>query len=740
MVKVTYYNLSVTLETSDSKLQFHIREFLRKYYTSKQLGFGNKEPDLKIYVGKMVNCHTYQFHYRQFIHLTQYLKDTTDYTLANVEKEDLRTYNELEEDYKVREGWKLRENQVAVHDFLISNPTKSKLVPLQTGYGKAQPLTSKIKTPDGWILMGDIKVGDLITTKDGTLSKVNGVYPQGITPVYKITFIDGRSCEASDGHLWKIYKHNKPSVVTTIELLHLLKANLYVVSIDLPDIEQFSIKHIILKEVDIDMLLDIILNSSHATRLTILNELLEEDLVYEDFKIKRIKAEETKCIANQIVYLVRSLGGIASITEESTIDTTKYIIEYSINPSDKLILTDVKFIGYKETQCISIDHKSELYITDDFIVTHNTSITLISLATLKKKTAFVLPPFLIEKWVSDIANIHDTKTTDVMVVQGYKALSNLIEMAKDGDFNYKYVIISSRTFQEYIAAYEGNPELCVEMYGCSPLDLFPLLGIGIMVNDETHMAWHALYRIIIYSNVKYQIGLSATLISDDQTASRLHKVVYPSDSVFKVPEFNRYIDVYSISYTIHDRFSKLIRSTNYGSNNYSHTAFEMSLLKHKFLLEKYMNIILSTAEDYYFEEYMEKDKLLIFVSTIKMATALSDLFKEKYPTMNVQRYCEDDSYEDMLTADIIVSTIGSIGVGIDIPNLRVSIMTVSVSSSPTNIQTLGRLRKLPDRDVKFCYLFSPQIGKQKQYHIKRVDLFRDKVASVQFKQSRLGMY
>jgi len=477
-------------------------------------------------------------------------------------------------------------------------------------------------------------------------------------------------------------------------------------------------------------------------------------------------------LATQVQCLVRSLGGIASISIRNPFFTNKYGVKqsgrlaYQINikyrnPSDlftlprkkerandnnqyaktlKLRVTSVKYSRETETQCISIDHPEHLYITDHFIVTHNTSITLISLVDIGKRIALVLPPFLIEKWVEDICKVHDVDTMEVMVVQGFKSLASLVSMVKDNEFNYKYIIFSARTFQEFVSAYENDPVLCEELYNCTPLELFPLLGVGVMVNDETHMAWHALYRIIIYSNVQYQIGLSATLISDDPVVSRLHKVVYPPEAIYENVAFNKYIDVFPISYTIKDKNLKYIKTTNYGSNNYSHTAFEQSVMRHKFLLEQFINIVDTTAKEYFFEEYKENDKLLIFVTTIKLASILSDYFSKKYSHLNTQRYCEDDSYADMLKADIIVSTLGSIGTGVDIPNLRTSIMTVSLSSTAANIQSLGRLRKLKDRDVKFCYLYSPQISKQKQYHMKRVDIFKDKVANILFRQSRCGLY
>ena len=63
---------------------------------------------------------------------------------------------------------------------------------------KAQPLYSKIKIPNGWVKMGDIKVGDTVCTPDGKTAPVIGVFPQGMRPTYRITFEDGRSVDCDE--------------------------------------------------------------------------------------------------------------------------------------------------------------------------------------------------------------------------------------------------------------------------------------------------------------------------------------------------------------------------------------------------------------------------------------------------------------------------------------------------------------------------------------------------------------
>jgi type IV secretory pathway VirB4 component len=93
------------------------------------------------------------------------------------------------------------------HDGTNDAAVGNTLVTGETGSGKAQPLDAKVLTPTGWRLMGDLKVGDLVTCPDGGTAPIVGVYPQGDRAIYRITFEDGRTSECCDDHLWKVWHH-----------------------------------------------------------------------------------------------------------------------------------------------------------------------------------------------------------------------------------------------------------------------------------------------------------------------------------------------------------------------------------------------------------------------------------------------------------------------------------------------------------------------------------------------------
>lgn len=105
----------------------------------------------------------------------------------------------------VGEDWlenvKLRDYQQAAVN--ITNEHSNGILLMATGAGKAQPLTAKVRTPDGVVEIGSLKTGDRVLTVDGRVTMVTGVFPQGEKHVVRMNFKDGRSVECCEEHLWK---------------------------------------------------------------------------------------------------------------------------------------------------------------------------------------------------------------------------------------------------------------------------------------------------------------------------------------------------------------------------------------------------------------------------------------------------------------------------------------------------------------------------------------------------------
>ena len=78
------------------------------------------------------------------------------------------------------------------------------VAPLGYMRGRAQPLDSRVLTPEGYRRFGDLEVGDLVVGSTGLPTRVLGVFPQGRRQVYRVTTQDGASTLACGEHLWTV--------------------------------------------------------------------------------------------------------------------------------------------------------------------------------------------------------------------------------------------------------------------------------------------------------------------------------------------------------------------------------------------------------------------------------------------------------------------------------------------------------------------------------------------------------
>jgi phosphate starvation-inducible PhoH-like protein len=103
------------------------------------------------------------------------------------------------------------------------------VAPLAFMRGRAQPLSSGVLTPDGFLPIGSLQVGDLVTGSDGRPTPVIGVYPQGRKEVFRVRAQDGASTLCCGEHLWQVFtpddrRHGAPArVLETREMVGRLR-------------------------------------------------------------------------------------------------------------------------------------------------------------------------------------------------------------------------------------------------------------------------------------------------------------------------------------------------------------------------------------------------------------------------------------------------------------------------------------------------------------------------------------
>lgn len=75
-------------------------------------------------------------------------------------------------------------------------------------------------TGRGWIPAGEVCLGDRLVGSNGKWTRVLGVYPQGVVPLFRVAFSDGASLVTCGEHRWEVSQRysRRPVVKTTAEL------------------------------------------------------------------------------------------------------------------------------------------------------------------------------------------------------------------------------------------------------------------------------------------------------------------------------------------------------------------------------------------------------------------------------------------------------------------------------------------------------------------------------------------
>lgn len=347
-----------------------------------------------------------------------------------------------------------------------------------------------------------------------------------------------------------------------------------------------------------------------------------------------------------------------------------------------------------------------------------------------KRTVLIMKPMYMKQWERELIASFKPKKGEMYVVQGSAGLKSLIDMAKDPeeDFNPSIIMISNATYRNYLRSYFDNPELDVG-YGCKPWEFFETLKAGVRVIDELHQDFHLNFLIDCTTNIPKTVSLSATMKSDDRTLNRMYDIMLPPESYAPSPAHDRYISVYQVMYRFHN--PERIKYTNW-MRQYNSAIYEKSIRKQPKVLQNYLNMVLDVAKHQWAEhrDFRKGMKLAVYCGTQDMCDLVLAAFKKAYPTMDVRRKIDEDPEENLLEADIIVTTLQSAGTARDIPDLAVCISTIALSSMQANQQFIGRLRHLkkwPEITPRFYYLICRDIEKHLKFANEKAEKIGDKV-------------
>ena len=344
------------------------------------------------------------------------------------------------------------------------------LLDAEPGTGKAQPLNCKVYTINGFRSIGTLKVGDTIIAPDGSFDKVLGVYKQGKKDTYKVTLVDGRTTKCCLEHLWKVKVENEEFITETKDIIEMMEKGL---DVYIPLISGFrnNVNERIEEDFGIKLGLHLRKRKSFLgfetnfkklpkaeyyslkTKLDIFSNATGEDIdLGDDFTIPI--RNDTK----EVKYIKKMIFSIGASVESETIGDVVFI---TARFTDRWV--KIKSINYNDNSecvCIRVGNKDSLYITDNFIVTHNTFSSLALAEASNCNNVFIICPLqtVNKVWVTSIqggpGECVFKRPRDVFVLADgvpynnekyivihYEAIKKAIELFKNTKFINPAVII-----------------------------------------------------------------------------------------------------------------------------------------------------------------------------------------------------------------------------------------------------------------------------------------------------------
>lgn len=247
-------------------------------------------------------------------------------------------------------------------------------------FGKALLDSEILYLEDREKMIGNIVVGDKIYDDKGNLVEVVGVYPQGEVTTYRVVFEDGRNVICCGNHQWRV-NHGGKWHVRSLRAI----AGLDYKSMSIPVGEALNYPTAKLP----------VPPSAYASMLAAYLGGYGGDMFFDKYVCKKFLRSSIDQKKDFIENFIRSFRNVVTGEEELTLshidmDVINFVQRmfwasgwYAKLEGNKLILSrnrkelkirSISIYGKEHATCITVDNDSHLFLTTNYIVTHNTAI------------------------------------------------------------------------------------------------------------------------------------------------------------------------------------------------------------------------------------------------------------------------------------------------------------------------------------------------------------------------------
>lgn len=340
------------------------------------------------------------------------------------------------------------------------------------------------------------------------------------------------------------------------------------------------------------------------------------------------------------------------------------------------------------------------------------SFTAIKTAILRKMPFLIITSGLVVQWENYVKQYTDLENEDIYVIRGAKSFDKLMKL----EYKPTAIIASLETIRNFAQEKEEYQDM-----GYSLMDVISHLGIGTKINDECHNNFFAVVSIDLAMNVPVNIYLSATFIRKNPSTKQIFNAIFPFSERYGEGNYTPYADICVFSYHSNVPEKAFVMAGGYAHYRYENYIFKEEKRAHWWL----SRIVKPILDMRYISIKKPGERTLVIMTKVEYIMKAVEKLQSFYPNLKVLSYVGDDE-ETNLEADIIVSTIGSAGEGLDVPDLVHVLNTVSIASEVRILQLLGRLRKLKNSQVYMSDVYNTACDAHKRHIEERASIYRVK--------------
>lgn len=277
-------------------------------------------------------------------------------------------------------------------------------------FGKALLDSEILYLEDREKMIGNIVVGDKIYDDKGNLVEVVGVYPQGKVTTYRVVFEDGRNVICCGNHQWRVNHGGKWHVRSLRAIAGLDYKSM---SIQVGGALNYPTAKLPVPP------------SAYASMLAAYLGGYGGDMFFDKYICKKFLRSSIDQKKDFIENFIRSFRNVVTGEEELMLshidmDVINFVQRmfwasgwYAKLEGNKLILSrnrkelkirSISIYGKEHATCITVDNDSHLFLTTNYIVTHNTAI-MSSLLARNATMTYNLTHNVIGASKEDLANM-----------------------------------------------------------------------------------------------------------------------------------------------------------------------------------------------------------------------------------------------------------------------------------------------------------------------------------------------